>query len=1004
MAALPEGTVTFLLTDVEGSTRLWSADPATAAAAIRRTYDVIDTCVRAHGGVRPVEQGEGDSTVSVFSLAAPAVAAALDVQLTLAREAWPDGAVGVRMALHTGEAELRDAGNYMGTTVIRCARLRELGTGGDVLLSAATAGLVGDQLPSDASLLDCGEHTLKDLTRPERVWRLAHPALGPARPLRSAAPGERTNLHRGGTPLVGRSRELADIATLLEDSPLVTLTGSGGVGKTRLAREAAIAAVDRFAAGSWWVDLALVTDPGRIASTVAAAIHLPEEPGRPAIESLVSWLEPRAVFVVLDNCEHLVDAVAELAATVTDHCPDVRLLATSREPLSVAGEVTWRTPSLAVPPASATTVEAVAPFDAIELFSRRARAARPGFTLSAGDAPVVAEICRRLDGVPLAIELAAARVRTMSLEHLRESLDDRFRTLTGGARTALPRQRTLTASVAWSYDHLEEGTQALFRRLSVFAGAFTAEAASAVCGDDDLPGSHVLAVVASLADRSLVEVLDDGRYRLLETLRHFAQEQAVQAGEIDTWRDRHLAWCRSVAPGYRIGPRLDSEGFREGAELLPDLRQALTWALATAGEHAALVSTIADLSVYLARYDDIHTLGRALHDALDPSTPLWVTAMASLGYAPFHAGDLATMERQAQALARAVAPLERSRLLLGIGVAQLSEGQPEGERKLREAAALALAAESTVDEAQAAEWLCGVLAIVGRLREARPLVEELAHRTTVTDGPWSGLLANGRGWTIIDESIPSATRLFRHGAAQLANIPGAPLVVCALWGRDAQLAGEVLGADRWADAGGVFETFASVARAVPAVLASDLDAAATALRPALEKWAMGNVSYWIRLFDADLALRQGDRARAEAVLEHVRTTIGGRNLPTLQTLVCVLRAGLALLDDEVRTAHELAQQALAIGVDNDAAMLIVDGLEAVAITDHRLGRPELAARLTGAAEAQRDRSGYRWRHAPLEAEVPAILGDAALQREAAEGRGLAVDEAVAYATLAPRTS
>ena len=227
----------------------------------------------------------------------------------------------------------------------------------------------------------------------------------------------------------------------------MTLTGSGGVGKTRLAREVAIAAVDGFAAGSWWVDFALVTDPSRIASTVAAAIHLPEEPGRPAIESLVNWLEPRAVLLVLDNCEHLVDAVAELAATVTDRCPDVRLVATSREPLGVAGEVTWRTPSLAVPPASATTVEVVAAFDAIELFSRRAWAARPGFTLSVDEAPTVAEICRRLDGVPLAIELAAARVRTMSLEHLRQSLDDRFRTLTGGARTALPRQRTLNASV-----------------------------------------------------------------------------------------------------------------------------------------------------------------------------------------------------------------------------------------------------------------------------------------------------------------------------------------------------------------------------------------------------------------------------------------------------------------------------------------------------------------------------------------------------------------------------
>jgi predicted ATPase/class 3 adenylate cyclase/DNA-binding CsgD family transcriptional regulator len=1001
VAGLPEGTVTFLLTDVEGSTRLWSADPDAAAAAIRRTYEVIDACVEAHGGVRPVEQGEGDSTVSVFSLAGPAVAAALEAQLALVQGPWPDGAaVAVRMALHTGEAELRDAGNYMGTTVIRCARLRELGSGGDVLLSAATAGLVADQLPDEAELSDCGEHELRDLMRPERVWRLTHPGLGPSRPLRSAGPGERTNLHRGGTPLVGRQRELGELAALLEESALVTLTGSGGVGKTRLAREAAIAAVERFSAGSWWVDLAPVTDPGRVPATVAAAIRVPEEPGRPAIDSLLAALERRDALVVLDNCEHLVDAVADLAAAVTERCPDVRLLATSREPLGVAGEVTWRTPSLAVPPESAATAEAVGSVDAVELFCRRARAARPGFSLTDADAPAVAEICRRLDGLPLAIELAAARVRTMSLEHLRASLDDRFRTLTGGARTALPRQRTLTASVAWSYDHLDQEARVLFRRLAVFAGAFTAEAAEAVCSDDDIPAGEILTVLASLADRSMVEVLDDGRYRLLETLRHFAQEQAVQAGEIDTWRDRHLDWFCEVATALDVGPQLDAAGFQEGVELLPDLRQALTWALATDVDPADLVRTIAEIWSCLASYDDIRTLGLALYEALDPASPRWISAMAGLGAAPFVAGDLATMERQAEALTCAVEPFERSRLLLGSGLARLFEGHPDGERDMREAADLAAAGGSATDVAGPTLLLASFLGISGRQREARPLVEDLVRRTAVTDGPWAGELANLRGWTVVDASIPSAMHLFRHAAAQLTRMPPSPLVVCALWGRDAELAEEALGGDRWANVGGTFEAFAGAARAIPALLAGDFEVAATALRPALELWTMGNVSYWVRLLDADVALRQGDRARAERDLEHVGSAIEGRNLPTDRTWLCVLRAGLALLDGEVRAAQDLAHQALALGVDNDAAMLVVDGLEAVAITDHRLGRPEVAARLVGAAEAQRDRSGYRWRHAPLDAEVPGILADESLHEAVAEGRRLSLEEAVAYATRA----
>jgi hypothetical protein len=321
---------------------------------------------------------------------------------------------------------------------------------------------------------------------------------------------------------------------------------------------------------------------------------------------------------------------------------------------------------------------------------------------------------------------------------------------------------------------------------------------------------------------------------------------------------------------------------------------------------------------------------------------------------------------------------------------------------VQEAARLADAVGASTDAARATIMLATFLGSAGRLREARPLVEDLARRTTVTDGPWAGILAYAQAWTVIDASIPSATRLARHGTANLGEVrmSAVMLMLCALFGRDPELADEALGGDRWADAGGIYEAFAGVARAIPAVLAGDLDTAATALRPALEIWTLGIASYWVRLFDADVALRQGDRARAQLDVEHVRSSTEGRNLPIVQVQLCVLQAGLVLIDDEVRVAHDLAQQALAIGGDNDAAMLIVDGLEAVAITDHRLGRSEVAARLAGAAEAQRDRSGYRWRHAPLDAEVPAILADEALQATVDEGRRLSLQEAVACATRA----
>jgi hypothetical protein len=535
----------------------------------------------------------------------------------------------------------------------------------------------------------------------------------------------------------------------------------------------------------------------------------------------------------------------------------------------------------------------------------------------------------------------------------------------------------------------------LFRRLAVFAGAFTAEAAEAVCADEDLPESHVLAVLASLADRSLVEVLDDGRYRLLETLRHFAQEQAVQAGEIDTWRDRHLDWCRSIAPTYRIGPDLDATGLREGVELLPDLRQALIWALAQEGDPVDLVVTTARIYEYLGRNDDIRTLGDALHETIDPATPRWVSAMAGLGYAPLFAGDLAAAERQSEALTSVVDPLDRSRLLLAGGAVKLADGQAEGEEMVTEAVRLAAAVGSPTDAALATLTLAQFLGITGRLREARPLVDDLVHGTTVSDGPWAGYLANARGWARIDASVPSAARLFRRAARDLADVPPVGLVVCALWSRDVELAGEALGDDRWVDVGGHLEAMAGAAHAVPAIVVGDLERASAALRPALEMWSFGMTSSWLRLIDADVAMRQGDRPRAERRVEEVSVAIEGRNLPTDTVQLCVLRAGLALLDGAVRAAQDLAHQALALGVDNDAAMLIVDGLEAVAVTDHRLGRPEVAARLAGAAAAQRERSGYLWRHAPLDAEVPAILEDESLQAAIDEGRRLSLDEAVA---------
>lgn len=1000
MGGLPEGTVTFLLTDVEGSTRLWVTDPHVAAHRVRRTYEVIGACVERHGGVRPVEQGEGDSTVSVFPRAGDALAAALDAQVELADLAGSaEGRIAVRMALHTGEAMLRDEGNYMGPTVIRCARLRDLGNGGDVLVSNATAGLVADALPAGARLLDEGEHVLRDLVRPERVWRLSHPSLRSGRPLRVAVGGRRTNLRRPSSDLVGRERELDELAGLVAPGRLVTLTGSGGVGKTRLALELAVRAAEELPGGSWWVDLAPVVDPLRVPSAAAAAMGIAEEAGVPTLETVAGWLAPRSAMVVLDNCEHLIDAVAGLTAALTERGPQLRVVATSREPLGLAGEITWHTPSLSCPPRSASTATAIGSFDAVELFVRRAAAAHPGFVVTDDTAGPVTEICRRLDGIPLALELAGARVRSLSPQLLAASLDDRFRTLTGGARTALPRQRTLNASVQWSYDLLEPDAQRLFRRLSVFAGPFTAEAATTTCSDDDLPEAEVLAVLTSLVERSLVEHLDDGRYRLLETLRHYAQEQALAAGEAATWRDRHLRWCQSIAGRHRPGPAMDARRFRQAAELLPDLVQALSWSMASPVPALDLVPTISQLQLYLARHDDSRRLAHSLHDALE-GTPVWTTAMANLLGAPLLAGDLTTLQRQGATLARATGPLDRARLLLATGVVASMEGRPEGEHALREAATLAAAAGADDDEAGALLGLATDFVTVGRLREARPIVAELAARCRVDDGPFADHAAMLGGLTAADASIPTAVRLIRRTAAEIGDASGLRaisdswLLACAWWSQDIDLAHELSGAGRLNDSGSWSDAFGGLARALPLIFTGDLDDAARALRPSLEVWTFGVGSVWLRLIDTDLALRQGDRSRAESTLAEVAAALEATNAPLHQSHLGVLRTGLALTDGKVRTALQHAHDALDLGTVNDNALLIVDGLEAVAISHHRLAHPELAARLLGATATYRARSGYRWRHAPVDGHADEVLGDPELQSAVDAGRALTLAEAV----------
>src|ERR1700736_3685322 len=462
---LPTGTVTLLLTDVESSTRLWETQPEEMTAAIARLDRTVSDVVAAHHGVRPVEQGEGDSFVVAFARASDAVACALGLQRA------PLAPIRLRIGVHTGEVQLRDEGNYIGPTINRTARLRDLAHGGQTVLSGATEAMIVDRLPADVWLTELGSHPLRDLPRPERVLQLCHPDLvNEFPPLRTSKALAATNLPAQLTSFVGRDAQLTQLRELLADNRVVTLTGAGGVGKTRLAIQVAARLAGEFGQfpeGVWYVDLAPITDPELVGVTVARALGLPDQPGRSTMDTLLRFVRDRQMLVVLDNCEHLLDASAEVVVAVLSGAARLTVLATSREAIGVAGEVSWRLSSLSLAD------------EAIELFTDRARHARPDFTVTDGNVAGEGESCAWLDVLLPAIELAAARVRALSLAEILESLHDRFRLLTGGARTAVRRQQTLRASVDWSHALLTELERVLLRRLAVFVGGFDLDARTA---------------------------------------------------------------------------------------------------------------------------------------------------------------------------------------------------------------------------------------------------------------------------------------------------------------------------------------------------------------------------------------------------------------------------------------------------------------------------------------------------------------------------------------------
>jgi len=587
----PSGAaVIFLFTDIERSSILWETHPQAMGRALAQHDALMSAVFAEHRG--QVFKTMGDAFCVVFDSALDALVAAVAAQRQLAMAAWEEtGPLRVRMALHSGEAQRRD-GDYFGPTLNRVARLLATAHGGQTLLSAAAADRIRAAMPPDISLRDLGERRLKDLSQPERIFQVVVrdlPAEFP--PLRSleVLPN---NLPAQVTTFVGRAREMAEVKRLLAASRLVTLTGPGGTGKTRLSLQVAAEVLETFPHGVWLVELATITDPDLLPEAVAEVLDVRTEAGRSTLDTLLDALRPRHLLLVLDNCEHLVVACARLATALLARCPQLRILASSREPLNIAGESLWPVPALTSAEfenAAELNLADLAQLESVQLFVDRAAAVRPGFALTSENSRLIAEIGWRLDGIPLAIELAAARVKLLPLSQILERLDDRFRFLTGGNRTALPRQQTLGALIEWSHDLLTPPERALLRRLTVFVAGRTLEMTEEVCSGDGLERHEIFDRLSSLVDKSLVTAErgpnDEPRYTLLESIWSFANERLEEHGETARFQRRHLEYFVRFAE--KAEPELSGGRQKEWLDRLSvehhNLNHALRFSLESPG-------------------------------------------------------------------------------------------------------------------------------------------------------------------------------------------------------------------------------------------------------------------------------------------------------------------------------------------------------------------------------------------------------------------------------------
>jgi predicted ATPase/class 3 adenylate cyclase/DNA-binding CsgD family transcriptional regulator len=1029
-ADIPTGTVTLLLGDVERSVRGWETDREAMSAAVRRLNEIVDAAVATHNGARPVEQGEGDSFVLAFARASDAVACALDLQLGISKESWPRGLdLRVRMGAHTGDAQLRDEGNYAGPAINRCARIRSLGHGGQTLLSRATYELVVDSLPDGAFLVDVGEHRLRDLARPERIYQLSHPDLASDFPSLLSLSSLPNNLPLQLTSFVGREGEMQQIRRLLRDTRLLTLTGAGGCGKTRLALQVAAEVIEDFPDGVFWVDLAPVGDAALVGSVVAAVLGVQEVPNERVRDTIVRFVRERRILLVLDNCEHLVAACAELAATLLRNCPAVSIVGTSREPLGLDGETAFRVPSLPFPESNPTSAVELVPYPSTHLFVDRALRARPNFELTDQNAPAIAAICRCLDGIPLAIELAAARTRVLSPAQIAEGLIDRFQLLTGGARTTLPRQRTLEASVDWSYRMLSEEERTLLTGLSIFAGSFDLDAAENVCAGDTLDQYRVLDVLTALVDRSLVQAEDapaNVRYRLLETIRIYARNKLAETDEGAAIRTRHLDYF--VALAERAEPEMRGAGFGVWAERLTieldNLRAAMEWALASdqPDKHLRLTGSLLSFWVVRSLFSEIRrSMEAALAaTAVDPvlrakalGTASLITLMAG-NYAasrPLAAESVALAESTGgRDLTQGLTYLAWSEFLLGEGDEKPRERLDRALRMAREEGDSLSLMRPLIYRAFLESQSRGTAAASPFWEESIRLAEEAGdHYFLSVSRAWFGIemIMAGR-FEEAGRALSSAANSARLlESMTFTTLSLSMLGWLALLRGEHDTAGALLDEAAAALPEGAIQPgyWVAAQRGVLLWATDRLDAAIAVLDGAMTLGReIGNVSSSLFAIAARgaAAIEAGDFQTARSCLEDaVESSRRGSFAYFLgQSLLYLGRLERAEGHDE--RAEALVHEALQRMVTFCDRATPCDALETIAGLATAQGSHREAARLFGAAQRLRDEIGY----VRFPVNQPTYDADVAIAREALgdafasawdEGQAMPFEEAVAYA-------